>query len=288
MTNVWVLGGNGMLGSRVSLELAAREINFSQVTRTSLGDYNLGASHKDDLETLKGLEKTFGTPTHIVNAVGVVKPRIEEPKSESVLNAIQGNSNFPRSLGTYCEANSVHLIQIATDCVYSGTKGNYLESDLHDPTDIYGKTKSLGEFENECISLIRCSIIGRENENKYSLVEWVNSQEPDASVNGFTNHNWNGVTTKAFGMVAAGIVMKNHAPLGKFHLIPKDKVSKFELVNLIKQELDRTDIKVNEFEAKVIIDRTLSTELSDLNARVWESAGFQASPTISEMIKLGL
>jgi hypothetical protein len=89
-------------------------------------------------------------------------------------------------------------------------------------------------------------------------------------------------------MVAAGIVMKNHAPLGKFHLIPKDKVSKFELVNLIKQELDRTDIKVNEFAAKVIIDRTLSTELSDLNAQVWESAGFQTSPTISEMIKLGL
>jgi len=277
-----------MLGSRVSLELAAREITFSQITRTSFGNYNLGTSHKEDVETIKSLEKTFGTPTHIINAVGVVKPRIEESKSESVLNAIQGNSVFPRSLGAYCDANTVHLIQIATDCVYSGVKGNYLESDLHDPTDVYGKTKSLGEFESESISLIRCSIIGREDENKYSLVEWVNSQAPDASVNGFTNHNWNGVTTKVFGMVAAGIVMKNHAPLGKFHLIPKDKVSKFELVNLIKQELDRTDIKVNEFAAKVIIDRTLSTELSDLNAQVWESAGFQTFPTISEMIKLGL
>ena len=277
-----------MLGSRVSLELATRGITFSQITRTSFGNYNLGTSHNEDVEIIRSLEKTFGTPTHIVNAVGVVKPRIEESKSESVLNAIQGNSVFPRSLGAYCDANTVHLIQIATDCVYSGVKGNYLESDLHDPTDVYGKTKSLGEFESESISLIRCSIIGREDENKYSLVEWVNSQAPDASVNGFTNHNWNGVTTKVFGMVAAGIVMKNHAPLGKFHLIPKDKVSKFELVNLIKQELDRTDIKVNEFAAKVIIDRTLSTELSDLNAQVWESAGFQTSPTISEMIKLGL
>jgi len=277
-----------MLGSRVSLELAAREINFSQITRTSFGGYHLGASHKEDLETLKGLEKTFGRPTHIVNAVGVVKPRIEESKSESVLNAIQGNSNFPRSLGAFCEANSVHLIQIATDCVYSGAKGDYLESDLHDPTDVYGKTKSLGEFENEYISLIRCSIIGREDENKYSLVEWVNSQDSCASVNGFTNHNWNGVTTKAFGMVAAGIVIKDLKPLGKFHLIPKDKVNKFELVNLIKKELDRSDIKVNEFEAKVIIDRTLSTELSNVNVQVWASAGFQTSPTISEMIKLGL
>jgi len=288
MTNVWVLGANGMLGSRVGLELAEREVSFSQITRKSFGNYKLGTSENQDIEKIMGLEKVFGTPTHVVNAIGVVKPRIDESKTDSVLNAIQGNSQFPRNLGTYCEMNSVHLIQIGTDCVYSGVKGGYLESDLHDPTDVYGKTKSLGEFSSEAMTLIRCSIIGRENENKYSLVEWVNSQASEANINGFTNHNWNGVTTKVFGMIAVGIILKNLEPLGKFHLIPKDKVSKFELVNLIKNELDRNDIKVNEFEAKIIIDRTLSTELTDLNARVWESAGFDKPPTISEMVKLGL
>lgn len=288
MANVWVLGGNGMLGSRVALELAEREINFSQISRNAYGRYNLGTSLEQDMSLIKSLEQNFGMPTHIINAVGVVKPRIDELNSENVLKAIQGNSIFPRSLGMYCELSSVQLIQIATDCVYSGTKGSYVESDLHDPTDVYGKTKSLGEFKNNSVSLIRCSIIGRENENKYSLVEWVNSQNKNASINGFTNHNWNGITTKVFGMLAAGIITENLEPIGHLHLIPKDKVNKFELVNIIKAELGRMDINVNEFEAKVIIDRTLSSELSDLNSRVWACAGFGNAPTISEMVNLGL
>jgi dTDP-4-dehydrorhamnose reductase len=288
MTNVWVLGANGMLGSRVAMELEGRQIKFVQISRASFGNYKLGETQGQDLDLLTTLEHSFGKPTHIVNAIGVVKPRIDESSTESVLNAIQGNSLFPRSLGAYCEGSSVHLIQIATDCVYSGNKGDYRESDLHDPTDVYGKTKSLGEFSSQYLTLIRCSIIGRENENKYSLVEWVNSQSASASINGFANHNWNGVTTKVFGMIAAGIIQNKLEPVGRLHLVPKDRVSKFELVNLIKNELRRNDIEVNEFEAGVVVDRTLSTELMDLNLRIWESAGFGSPPTISQMITLGL
>ncbi len=277
-----------MLGSRVALELEDHQIQLARISRTSFGNENLGQTPGHDVEVLRKLEQKFGKPTHIVNAIGVVKPRIDEASSGSVLNAIQGNSLFPRNLGAFCESNAVHLIQIATDCVFSGNKGEYLESDLHDPTDVYGKSKSLGEFSNEFMSLVRCSIIGRENQNKYSLVEWVNSQSFGASINGFTNHNWNGVTTKVFGMITAGIIQGNLDPLGKFHLVPKDKVSKFDLVNLIKSELGRYDINVNEFEANVVIDRTLSTELEDLNHRVWECSGFGTAPTISQMISLGL
>jgi hypothetical protein len=89
-------------------------------------------------------------------------------------------------------------------------------------------------------------------------------------------------------MIASGIIQSNLSPVGNFHLIPKDKVSKFELVNLIKGEIGRDDIKVNEFKAGVIIDRTLSSEFADLNARIWSAAGFITPPTISEMVKLGL
>lgn len=288
MTNVWVFGANGMLGSKVASELSEQGIEFTQIVRNSFGGRKPGASQVEDSEIMRILEKSFGKPTHVINAMGVVKPRIDETKEESVLNAIQVNSLFPRSLGIYCEKKDAHLIQIATDCVYSGNKGNYVESDLHDPTDIYGKTKSLGEFASNAMSLIRCSIIGREVENKYSLVEWVNSQSIDASVNGFTNHNWNGITTKVFAKLSAGIIKKKLAPVGRIHLIPKDKVSKFELVNIIKYELGRNDIKVNEHEANIVIDRTLSTIQTELNARLWQSAGFQNTPTISEMVNLGL
>ena len=288
MTNVWVLGANGMLGSRVSEELTDRGIRVSAVSRTNFGTYTLGSTQVEDFDALKGVEKSMGMPTHIVNAIGIVKPRIEESSSESVLRAIRANSIFPRNLTMYCELNSVHLIQIATDCVYSGTKGNYLESDLHDPTDVYGKTKSLGEISSTCLSLIRCSIIGRERKNNYSLVEWVRSQELNTTINGFTNHDWNGVTTKVFGLIASGIISNHVEPIGKLHLQPIDRVSKFDLVNLIKEELGRSDILVNKFNAKEIIDRTLATEQTDLNKKIWECAEFKKIPSISEMVKLGL
>lgn len=288
MTNVWVLGANGMLGSKVASELREYDVNFKAITRDSYRGHRLGISQVGDIEMMKMLEESFGKPTHMINAIGVVKPRIDENKMDSVLNAIQVNSLFPRNIGEYCKTNGVHFIQIATDCVYSGTKGGYMETDLHDPTDVYGKTKSLGEFSSDWLTLIRCSIIGRENENKYSLVEWVNSQKPNASINGFTNHDWNGVTTKVFGMISVGIIAKNLSPVGGVHLIPKDKVTKFKLVNIIKDELGRSDINVIEFQSDVVIDRTLSTGQLDLNSRLWASAGFENPPTISEMVKLGL
>jgi dTDP-4-dehydrorhamnose reductase len=272
----------------VASELSEQEINFSQVVRDSFDGRKPGVSQEEDTEIIMLLEKSFGKPTHIINALGVVKPRIDETKNESVLNAVHVNSLFPRSLGMYCEKSDAHLIQIATDCVYSGNKGGYIETDLHDPTDVYGKTKSLGEFTSTWMSLIRCSIIGREIGNKYSLVEWVNSQLTDASINGFTNHNWNGITTKVFGKLSAGIIKNELAPVGGVHLIPKDRVSKFELVNLIKNELGRNDITVKEFEANIVIDRTLSTNQKELNSRLWQCAGFENPPTISEMINLGL
>lgn len=288
MANVWILGANGMLGSRVASELSGQEIGHAHIARVSYGGRKLGLSQDEDFEIMEILKNKFGMPTHIINAIGVVKPRIDEAKNESVVTAIQVNGLFPRNVGTFCEKNQVHLIQIATDCVYSGSKGGYKETDLHDPSDVYGKTKSLGEISNNWTTLIRCSIIGRENENKYSLVEWVNSQAPNASVNGFTNHYWNGVTTKVFGMISAGIIKNDMAPVGSVHLIPEDKVSKFELVNLIKNELDRNDINVKEFEANVVIDRTLTTNQAEINYRLWKSAGFKKSPNISEMVKLGL
>jgi hypothetical protein len=89
-------------------------------------------------------------------------------------------------------------------------------------------------------------------------------------------------------MVASGLIQNNLAPVGKIHLTPKDKLNKLELVNLIKNELGRKDINVNEFEASIVIDRTLSTELPDLNTLLWKNAGFKKTPTISEMVKMGL
>jgi dTDP-4-dehydrorhamnose reductase len=289
MIKIAIIGTQGMLGSAVCRYLSGKdyqilEINSSGKTRCSNPVTQFDILNND----INELKKNLKNIDFVINCAGLIKHKINQNNLLSFNNLIRINSLFPIQLTDLSNELNFKVIQIATDCVYSGNKGGYIETDLHDPTDVYGKTKSLGEFTSTWMSLIRCSIIGREIDNKYSLVEWVNSQLTDASINGFTNHNWNGITTKVFGKLSAGIIKNELAPVGGVHLIPKDRVSKFELVNLIKNELRRNYITVKEFEASVIIDRTLSTNQKALNSLLWQCAGFENPPTISEMINLGL
>ena len=90
------------------------------------------------------------------------------------------------------------IYQIATDCVYDGSNKLYSENSLHNPLDVYGKSKSLGEVDNKNFFNIRASIIGKEIKNHKSLYDWFRNQNKNSKVNGFTNHLWNGITTKSF------------------------------------------------------------------------------------------
>ena len=100
------------------------------------------------------------------------------------------------------------MIQIATDCVYSGKTGGYNEDSLHDALDAYGKTKSLGEVRSSTFLNIRSSIIGPEINHKVLLLEWFLKQPKGAVLNGFSNHLWNGVTTLQFAELCLTIIKK--------------------------------------------------------------------------------
>ena len=100
--------------------------------------------------------------------------------------------------------------------------GDYLESDFHDAEDVYGKTKSLGEIKDKNFYNIRTSIIGEENYNKKSLVEWFKSSAVNSELKGFKNHKWNGLTTKVFSELLYSII-KCKIDKNLIHLIPKNQ-----------------------------------------------------------------
>ena len=97
-----------------------------------------GADVSAIAEAIKGAE-------WVVNAIGIIKPYIHDDNPEEVETAIRVNALFPHFLGQAAEQTGAKVIQIATDCVYSGEKGGYVETDAHDALDVYGKSKSLGE-----------------------------------------------------------------------------------------------------------------------------------------------
>jgi dTDP-4-dehydrorhamnose reductase len=220
----------------------------------------------------------------VINAAGIIKPHIVENNRKSVENAVQVNSIFPLWLGWAASDVDAKVIQIATDCVYSGGKGSYIETDKSDAHDIYGKTKSIGEINLPNFYNLRCSIIGPEQKSHQSLMDWFLGQPEEAEVNGFTNHEWNGITTYHFARICQGIIKNNPELPHLQHIVPSDSVNKFALLKAIAKHYDRKDIKIEATEAGAIVNRTLATKNGKLNKELWELAGYYKPPTIKQMI----
>jgi dTDP-4-dehydrorhamnose reductase len=244
-----ILGSGGMLGSMVKQVLP----------KTSTLD-----RPEFDAERLHD----FLPGPRMINCIGVIKPYCTD-----VTRAIKVNALFPHYL-------PAETIQIATDCVYSGAKGGYVETDPHDAGDVYGQTKSLGEAPQ--LNNLRCSIIGPEVKNHISLLDWFLSQK--GKVDGFTNHRWNGITTYHFALIVKGILSSGIQLPPLQHIVPADIVTKAELLQIIKEEF-KHKIKIVPKEATEAIDRTLSTNNPELNLRLWQLAGYEKPPTIRRMIK---
>ena len=78
---------------------------------------------------------------------------------------------------------------------------------------------------------LRTSIIGEENGQSRSLLEWAKSQDRK-EVNGFTNYLWNGVTTVYLAEIIETILLKNLYQKGLFHIHSPNTVTKYELLQL--------------------------------------------------------
>jgi len=197
-----------------------------------------------------------------------------------VERAIQVNALFPHKLAQ-CGAK---IIQIATDCVYDGVKGNYVETDKHNALDVYGKTKSLGEVSSQNFLNLRCSIIGPEKKNKISLLEWFINQSANAQVNGFQNHQWNGITTFAFAKICRGIIENELWFHGLQHIIPANAMNKSDMLKVFADVFSRKDIKINEINAEESINRTINTLHVSTNEKLWKAAGYNQIPTLETLI----
>ena len=226
----------------------------------------------------------LGPGDYVINCIGVINKSIVEESAESRQSALSINGLFPYKLNALASERGFRIIQIATDCVFSGASGGYLESDLHDTIDTYGKTKSLGEVPSENMMNIRVSIIGREVSSKVSLFEWVRNQPLNSQIHGYSDHFWNGVTTQAFSRICRGVIENSGFIAGTHHLVPADIMSKFELVTAIANRIGRSDIDILERPSGNRVDRTLATINASLNEQMWVNGGYTSIPSIASLV----
>jgi len=286
---VLVLGGTGMLGSMVTTYLA-RAAEF-EVIATARSD-EFGAEYKNQLQGVEWHTFEASNPATdlfeqcdwVINCIGIIKPIINDSNAEQVERAIRVNSIFPHTIARLTKG-AARVIQIATDCVYSGNKGGYVETDVHDALDVYGKTKSLGEVAAAHVHHLRCSIVGPEMQSPKSLMEWLLGQPQGASVNGFINHQWNGVTTLHFAKLCRGIIANDLELSHMQHVVPDGCVTKYDLLKEFARRYGRDDLTINATEAATIIDRTLETNNPEKSQQLWNAAGYSQAPSVPQMIE---
>ncbi len=220
----------------------------------------------------------------IINASGVIKHKIDESNPREVSDAVKINTLFSRDLARESQKRNIRVIQVATDCVFSGIRGDYSESDTHDPVDIYGVTKSLGEVIAPNLTTIRTSMIGLEKESNFELMNWVLSQPIGVKLLGFKNHLWNGVTTLQIARIIREVVINEIYAGALMHLVPSDSLSKAELIAEIAVKFGRTDLQVELVDAPTTVNRRLVSDNEIRNQFIWKTAGYSHPPSISSMI----
>src|SRR3989338_7827244 len=269
MSKVLVLGGSGMLGSMIvdwlardlSLKVGAtvRDRRYLEHGRALLPEvqWRLLDAEDDSYASALSILEDYGW---VINAIGVIKQFIRDDNPDEVERAIRVNALFPHRLARRARETGARILQIATDCVYSGREGRYTEEAPHNPLDVYGKTKSLGEARSDSMFHLRCSIIGPELKNHVSLLDWFLKQPLGAKVTWFTNHRWNGVTTLHFAKICLGIILNGLTLRYLQHVVPSDMLTKAELLRGFSKIYKRADLQIKDVEAKTKVDRILKTE----------------------------
>ena len=276
---VMVLGITGMLGNamfRVLFEKSTLAV-YGTARSESSKRYFADNLHSQivvgvDVENNDSLVNAFAAirPDVVVNCVGLVKQLAD---ANDPLQAVPINTLLPHRLAALCQATSARLVHISTDCVFSGSKGNYLETDFPDAYDLYGRSKLLGEVDYPHAITLRTSIIGHELSGHRSLVNWFLAQQ--SSVKGFTRAIFSGLPTVELATIVRDVVLPRPELHGLYHVASKP-INKFDLLKLVAKAYGKS-IEINPAE-DLVIDRSL-------NASRFKQATGYASPEWPAMIQ---
>jgi dTDP-4-dehydrorhamnose reductase len=285
MAKVLILGGSGMIGTGLTQSLQVANIDVAVTSRTGLPIERISGVivHKFEANSdpLEALLVDLEPGDYVINCIGLVKSLIQDDNRLSRDAAVYLNSRFPSQLAAVAESRQLRVIQMATDCVYSGNIGSYSETSPHDALDVYGKTKSLGEVPSTAVMNLRVSVIGKGSQGIY---HWVASQPEASTISGYLDHQWNGITSVEYGRIIAGIIRDNLFTSGVHHIVPTGSVDKNELVNLIAANAGRPDLQIQPVDSGKSVDRTLSTNDSDFNTKLWAAAGRATVPSVAELV----
>lgn len=254
---ILVLGKNGMLGHMVEHVLAAARFDVHGLTHAECDAERVIAS----VSAREAIPAITGA-AYVINCLGITAHHIRDDDPTSVARAIRVNAAFPHTLAAAAADAGVRVIHMSTDGVFSGIRSSpsrregelegvgemmssaYTETDTPDATDTYGRTKILGESHASHVLNIRTSIIGSSPVKREGLWEWVAQQPDGATIQGYTNHCWHGVTTRQFAEFCGRIIREDlfdalRADGHALHFALNEPCTKYDLLCAIRDALGK-------------------------------------------------
>jgi dTDP-4-dehydrorhamnose reductase len=268
---ILVLGASGMLGNAMLRQLAEdpkNEVFGSLRSASSRQSFDLRFSERlltgIDVENPDTLTSAFCLirPEVVVNCIGLIKQRAE---AQNPLQALTINALLPHRLAHLCDLINSRLVHISTDCVFSGRRGGYVESDEADAQDLYGRSKFLGEVDYPHAITLRTSIIGHELGGAFGLVDWFLSQRE--AVKGYTRAIFSGLPTCELARVVMEKVLPRPELHGVYH-VSASPIAKYDLLQLVNREYAK-GLRIDPDE-HLEIDRSLNS------TRFREATGYVA------------
>ncbi|MBA3341558.1 MAG: SDR family oxidoreductase [Gemmatimonadaceae bacterium] len=254
-----VLGADGMLGHQLVESMRGRhevhgtlrlaEGAYSGIQKFLPETVHYGIDVRD-YRTVRNLLQHV-RPDAVINAVGIIKQRDD---ARDALASLEVNSLLPHRLAATCAEIGSFLVEISTDCVFSGLCGMYAERDLPDSSDLYGRSKLLGEVvEQGCITF-RTSIIGLELSTRRSLIEWFLAQP--GPIKGFRKAIYSGFTTREMARIIERVLVAHPRKSGLYH-VSSEPIDKFTLLCMLRDRLRRAiDIMPDD---EFVCDRSLDS-----------------------------
>jgi dTDP-4-dehydrorhamnose reductase len=258
---VLILGATGMLGHMLWQVLRHRFDTWATIRGTpvsSARDVALFDPHRIlggvDARSFPTVIGAFATvrPEVVINCIGIIK---QVREAQEPIPSLQVNALFPHFLADLCAAAGARLVHISTDCVFSGRKGMYTETDTPDAEDLYGRSKLLGEVDGSGCLTFRTSIIGRELGTTYGLVEWFLSHR-GGQVQGYTRAIYSGFPTLIFAQIVAKVLQEYPTLSGLYH-VSSEPISKYALLCLLREAYG-VPVEIEPF-PDVCIDRSLDS-----------------------------
>jgi dTDP-4-dehydrorhamnose reductase len=258
---VLVLGGDGMLGHQLveSLDIRHEVIGTFHKKADIYRDITPYLPRKSiygvDARDFPSVAAVIATikPDAVINAIGIVKQRAA---SKDAIVSLEVNSLLPHHLAVACGKSGARLVHLSTDCVFSGSKGMYGETDFADADDLYGRTKFLGEVSDAGSITLRTSIIGLELSRKKSLIEWFLAQQ--GPIEGFRKAIYTGFTTLEMARIIESVLVDHPDKSGVYHL-SSDPIDKYSLLCKLRDRLGRP--------VEIIPDDDFSCDRSMLSTR---------------------